>query len=86
MNWHVLMTALKTTVLLNEVEVVPANDDCAVHLGLENDSGEDVSSDRNVSGPWALLIDVGAINSLKAKTNDHGKIASFCAAKGMQTS
>lgn len=66
-SWHVLMSLLVTTVLLDVVKVVTTNDDGSCHLVLEDDSSEDHSADWDVSGPWALLVDVGSLDGLKVK-------------------
>lgn len=49
-----------TLVLLDEVQVVHAHDDGAVHLGRLDDTGQDAATDRHVAGERALLVDVGA--------------------------
>ena len=67
MGGHVLMSLLKTTVLLDVVKVVTADDDGSGHFGLQNNSGEDVSADGYVTSERTFLIDVLSIDSLKHK-------------------
>ena len=64
MGRQVAMSLLETSVFLHVVEVVSSNHDCPLHLGLDDDSGEDSASDRHVSGEWALLVDVFASDRL----------------------
>lgn len=65
MGWDVLVSSLKSSVLLDEVKVITANDDGTGHFVLEYYSGKDVSTDGDVSGEWALLVNVSTIDSLK---------------------
>lgn len=58
----VLVALLETAVLPDVVEVVPADDDGALHLGGDDESLEDLSTDGNVSGEGALLVDVGSLD------------------------
>jgi len=60
-------------VLLDKVEVVPANDDGPVHLGTVACSGDDSAPDGNSSSEWALLVNVGTFDrflwGLETKAN-----------------
>lgn len=58
----VLVPLLVTRVLLNEVEVLPADDDRTVHLGGNDGAGKDTAADRDETGEGALLVDVAALN------------------------
>eukprot|EP00215_Chloropicon_roscoffensis_P005284 CAMPEP_0197505382 /NCGR_PEP_ID=MMETSP1312-20131121/4149_1 /TAXON_ID=464262 /ORGANISM="Genus nov. species nov., Strain RCC2335" /LENGTH=203 /DNA_ID=CAMNT_0043052325 /DNA_START=105 /DNA_END=714 /DNA_ORIENTATION=+ len=60
----VLVPLLVTLVLLDEVEVVPTNDNGAVHLGRLDDPLQNPAPDGNVSGERALLVDVGSLDGL----------------------
>ena len=61
---HVLMSLLETLILIDVVQVVSANDDGSGHLcGLDH-SLHNSSSDGNVAGEWALLVDVSSLNGL----------------------
>ena len=79
---NVLVALLKTTVLGDVVKVVPADDNGVLHLGREDDALEDASTNGDVSGERALLVDVvslnGGVGSLDAKaygTNEaHGLV------------
>ena len=66
------MTLLETVVLLNVVQVVTTDDNGAVHLGRDDHSSHDSTTDRNTASEGALLIDVstfdGLLGSLEAKT------------------
>lgn len=64
---------LETVVLADEVEVVAADDEGAGHLGGLDDTLEDGTTDGNVAGEGALLVNIGALNGgaggLEAETN-----------------
>ena len=70
---NVLVTLLETTVLGDVVQVVPADDDGALHLGGDDDALEDAATDGDVAGEGALLVDVvaldGGCGGLDAKTD-----------------
>lgn len=53
---EVLVALLVTGVLGNEVEVLAADDDGAVHLGGHNGAGQDTTADGDETGEGALLI------------------------------
>lgn len=44
------------TVLGDVVKVIPADDKGTSHLGRYNAAGQDTSTDRDVTGEWALLV------------------------------
>jgi len=53
---EVLVALLVTVVLGDEVEVLAADDDGAVHLGGDDGAGEDTAADRDLAGEGALLV------------------------------
>ena len=55
----VLVSFLEPLVLGDPVQVVPADDEGAGHLGGEHDALEDSPTDRDGAGEWALLVHVG---------------------------
>jgi hypothetical protein len=59
---EVLVAALVTGVLGDEVEVLAADDESAVHLGGDDGSGQDTATDGDLANEGALLVDVGAVN------------------------
>ena len=59
---EVLVAALVTGVLGDEVKVLAADDESAVHLGGDDGSGQDTAADRDLADEGALLVDVGAVN------------------------
>jgi len=64
---EVLVALLVTVVLGDEVEVLAADDDGAVHLGGDDGAGEDTAADRDLAGEGALLVcRKTTINSLLA--------------------
>ena len=48
----------------SQVEVFTSNNDGVGHFGGVNDTGKDTSSDGNVTGEGALLVDVSSVDGL----------------------
>lgn len=46
------------------MEVLPSDDDGARHLGRHDLAGKDATTDRDLSGERALLVDVGTVDGL----------------------
>ena len=61
------MALLKTVVFLNVVKVIPPDHDCPVHLHLGDDTRQNTSTNPNVAGEGALLVDVVTLTSLKCR-------------------
>ena len=55
-------------VLPDKMEVIPANSDSAGHFCAVHGSGEDTASDRDISGEWALLVNVGTYKKGKKQS------------------
>lgn len=53
---EVLVALLVTGVLWDEVKVLATDDESAVHLGGDDGSGQDTSTDGDLAGEWALLV------------------------------
>ena len=72
----VLVALLITIVLADEVQVVTTDDDGPLHLGGGNNTTEDTSTDGDVAGEGALLVDVvpddGRAGGLEAEANIAG--------------
>lgn len=64
MDRQVLVTLLETTVFAHIVQIVTTNDDGTLHLQLLDDSVQDTSTDANITGEGAFVIDIGAFDSL----------------------
>lgn len=60
-------------VLGDKVEIIPANDDSAVHLCRNNTTSQDTTTDRHLARERALLVNISSINGflrgLVAETN-----------------
>lgn len=65
MHAHVLVSLLETIVLAYEVQIIATNDNSTLHLHLTHNTRQDTSTDRNVTGEGAFLIDVGTGDGLK---------------------
>lgn len=57
------MTLLVSVVFWNVVQIVSSDDDGTVHLGRDNSSGQDSTSDGNQSSEWTFLVDVRTLDS-----------------------
>jgi len=64
MRRNVGVTFLVTLVLLDVMQVVTADNNCAVHLCALHLAGEDTAADRYIASKRTLLIDVVAFNGL----------------------
>jgi hypothetical protein len=62
---HVTMSLLKTVVLLDVVKVITTDDDSPLHLHLLDDTSKNSTTNGNITSEWALLVNVGTLNSLK---------------------
>lgn len=73
----VLVPLLETVVLGHVVEVVTTHDDGPLHLRGDDDAPEDTTTDADVTGEGALLVDVlaldGLLGGLEAKTDVLGE-------------
>ena len=65
MNRHVLVSLLKSVVLLDVMKVIPPDDYGPLHLHSCDDAGQDTATDVYVAGEGTLLVDVVAISCLK---------------------
>lgn len=62
MGSNVLVAFLETVVLGDVVEVILSDNDSAVHFGGRNYTLDDSSTDGNIAGEGALLINVLALD------------------------
>ena len=73
MNGDVLVPLLITTILRNVVQIVPSDNDRALHFGGDNHTSQDSSSNGNITCERALLVHVapfdGSIWCLDAETD-----------------
>ena len=58
------MALLITVVLGDEVKVLATDDDGALHLGRDDLTSEDTTTDGDIAGEGALLVDVVTLNGL----------------------
>ena len=67
------MSLLISVILLDEMDIVSSDDERVLHLGRNDDSFEDLSSNANIACEWTLLINICAFNgffwSSETKTN-----------------
>ena len=60
----VRVTLLKSVVLLDEVEVVPAHNDSPMHFGGNDHASEDAASDADASSEGTIVVYVSTVNGL----------------------
>ena len=58
MGRKVVMSLLESVIFLDIMEVISSQDDGVLHLGGEDDTLTDSSSNGDVRGEWAFLINV----------------------------
>lgn len=61
-NWNVLVSLFVSVVLWNVVQVVSSDDDSTVHLGGDDGTSQDLTTDRNQTGEWTFLVNVRTFN------------------------
>ena len=62
MGWQVVMSLFKPVVLLDVMQVISSKDHGSGHLVGKNDTLEDSSSDGDIGGEWALVVNVSSFN------------------------
>ena len=62
MSMNVFVTLLVTLVLGNVVEVIPTHDNSALHLGRDDKSLENLTTNGDITNKRTLLVDVGSLN------------------------
>lgn len=59
----VLVSLFVSVVLWNVVQVFSSDDDSSVHLGRNNSTRQDLTSNRDSTNEWTLLVNVSTFNS-----------------------
>lgn len=62
MNRNVLVSLLVSVVLRDVVQVVSSDNDSTVHLGGYDGTSQNLTTDGDHTGEWALLVDVRTLN------------------------
>lgn len=57
------MSLFVSVVLWNVVQVFSSDNDGSVHLGRNNSTRQNLTSDRDSTDKWTLLVNVGTFNS-----------------------
>lgn len=57
-DWNVLVSLFVSVVFWNVVQVVSSDDDGTVHLGGNNGTRQDLTTDGNQTSEWTLLVNV----------------------------
>lgn len=72
-NWNVLVSLFVSVILGHVVQVVSSHNDSTVHLGRDNDTSQDLTTDGDHTSEWAFLVNVGTLDSslwgLEAQTS-----------------
>ena len=61
-NWDVSVSFFVSIVFRDVVKVISSDNNSSLHFGWDHDTLEDSSSDGDVAGEGAFLIDVGGFN------------------------
>ena len=64
MGREILMPLLKSVVLLDVMQVVTSDDNCALHFHARNNSSQNTSPDAYISCEGALLVNVCSLYGL----------------------
>lgn len=59
------MPLFETVVLSDVMQVITTDDNCSLHLHFLDHSSQDTSTDGNIAGEGAFLVNVVTFNSLK---------------------
>ena len=62
MGRKVVMSLLESVIFLDVMEIISSQDDGSSHLGGKDDTFTDSSSDGNVRGEWAFLVNVSTLH------------------------
>lgn len=69
----VLMSLFVSVIFRNIVQVVSSDNDGSVHLGGDNSTRQDLTTDRDSTNEWTFLVNVGTFNGvlwgLESQTN-----------------
>lgn len=61
-SWDLIMSLFETVVFSNVVQVVTTNNNGSLHFVRYNNTTEDTSTDTDVSGEWALLVNISSVD------------------------
>ena len=67
MSGQILMSLLKSIVLLDIMKIITADHDCSLHFHLLNNSCQDTSSDTDIASERTFLVNVMSINCLHGR-------------------
>ena len=66
MHRHVLVSFFESIVFANVVQIIPSDDDRSSHFQFHHCTGEDSTSDADVTGEWTFLVDVSSFDRLES--------------------
>jgi len=75
MDAHIAMTLLKTVVLSNVMQIIPAYNYSTLHLHLLYNTSENASSNRHIASEWTFLIDIGSFESFTRRLETEPDVA-----------
>ena len=61
-SWEVSMSLLESVVLFDVMKVISSQDNGSVHLVGEDDTLEDSTSNGDIGGEWALVVNIVSFN------------------------
>lgn len=74
MDTHVTMSLFKTIVFSNVMKIVPANDNGTLHLQFLYNSGQDTSTNGDITSEWTFFVNVCTFNGLKTKEKKNNNL------------
>lgn len=78
MHRHVLVSLFITSVLRHKMQVVASNNDRSLHLRFSDHSSQDSTTNSDVTGKRAFLIDVSALTRLEVNIkNENPSLNAF---------
>lgn len=64
MGRKILVPLLKSVVLLDVMQIVPSDDNCALHFHARNNACQNTATDAYIACEGAFLVDVGSLEGL----------------------
>lgn len=64
MGRKILVPLLKSVVLLDVMQIVPSDDNCAFHFHARNNACQNTATNAYIACEGAFLVDVGSLDGL----------------------
>ena len=63
-HWDISVSLLETSILWHVLQIITTNDDGSLHFRGDNHCLQNTTTDRNISGEGAFLVNIWSLNSL----------------------